>query len=368
MRNERGGIFSRLIVLALLGWGAWFLYNRWWPANNPQAFSGRLESVLAGELTRSGVTDRDVLSQLRKERSQWGLTWVQTRRSIRVSRSDRIREVGQSLAHAAKRLGCSVETSEHAGTLEIRIKRFIWTFQTLTLVSEPSRTPRVREKRSLAAFVVDDVAYETSSMDRFAALGVPLTFAILPREKHSAELARKANGLHCPVMLHLPMEPKDRADNDPGPSGLYLNMTDAQLQAMFEKDVASVPGLVGINNHMGSAFTENRPKMDLVMGWVKKKNLYFLDSRTTAGSVACQAAVEAGVPCLANQTFLDNEDDVTSIKKQLDRVMDLAVKKGRTIAIGHYRRKHLVEALKEKLPEFQSRGVQIVALPSFYKK
>jgi len=366
--NERGGIFSRLLVLALLGWGVWFLYTRWWPANNPQTFSGRLESVLSGELTRSGITDRDVLHQVRKERSQWGLTWVDTRRTIRVPSPDRVQVVGRALARAAKRLGCSVDTSEQAGAFEIRIKRFLWSFQTLTLVSQPSRVPKGEEKRSLAAFVIDDVAYETVSMDRFAALGIPLTFAILPREKHSSELAHKATGLHFPVMLHLPMEPKDRADNDPGPSGLYLAMTDAELQSMFEKDVASVPNLVGINNHMGSAFTENRPKMDLVMRWVKMKHLYFLDSHTTAGSVACQAAAEARVPCLANQTFLDNADDVPSIEKQLDRVMALAVKKGRTIAIGHYRRKHLVEALKERLPEFQSRGIEIVALPVLYKK
>jgi len=131
----------------------------------------------------------------------------------------------------------------------------------------------------MAAFVIDDVAYETASMDRFASLGVPLTFAILPREKHSGELARKAGRLHFPVMLHLPMEPKDRAHNDPGPSGLYLSMTDSELQSQFEKNIDSVPTAVGINNHMGSAFTESRPKMDLVMGWAKKRNLYFLVNR-----------------------------------------------------------------------------------------
>jgi hypothetical protein len=368
MKNDRGDILGRLVVLALLGWGAWVFYNRWWPANNPQAFSGRLESVLDRELTRSGVTDRDVLDQVRKEHRQWGLTWVETRRSIRVPDPDRAREITRALAHSGKRLGCSVDTSEHDGAFEIRFQRFLWSFQTLILVPQPSGVPEGKGKQPLAAFVIDDVAYETVSMDRFASLGIPLTFAILPREKHSAELSRKAKGLHFPVMLHLPMEPKDRVHNDPGPSGLYLDMSDAKLQAMFEKDVASVPGIVGINNHMGSAFTENRPKMDLVMQWVKKKNVYFLDSRTSTASVVCQAAAQVGVPCLANQTFLDNTDDVPSIERELDRVMDLAVKKGRTIAIGHYRRKHLVQALMEKIPQFQSRGIQIVALPSLYKK
>jgi polysaccharide deacetylase 2 family uncharacterized protein YibQ len=205
-------------------------------------------------------------------------------------------------------------------------------------------------------------------MDQFASLGIPLTFAILPREKHSGELARKATALHFPVMLHLPMEPKDVVHNDPGPSALMLKMTDSELKSQFDRDVASVPDIVGINNHMGSAFTEDEPHMRLVLGWIKKRNLYFLDSRTSGKSVGCKAAGAEGVPCLANQTFLDNADDVKSIEAQLDLVMNLALKRGQTIAIGHYRRKYLVQALREKIPEFQSHGVTIVALPSLYRR
>jgi polysaccharide deacetylase 2 family uncharacterized protein YibQ len=181
-------------------------------------------------------------------------------------------------------------------------------------------------------------------------------------------MAQKAASLHFPVMLHLPMEPLDMAHNDPGPTGLYLKMTDQELKSQFDKNVASVPNIVGINNHMGSAFTENEPRMTLVMEWVKQRDLYFLDSRTTGKSVVCKAARKAGVPCLANETFLDNQDDVKSIEAQLDSVIALALKHGRTIAIGHYRRKYLAEALADKLPEFESKGVQIVALPSFFHR
>src|SRR5262249_40400793 len=139
-----------------------------------------------------------------------------------------------------------------------------------------------------------------------------------------------------------------------------------ELKSQFDKNVASVPNIVGINNHMGSAFTENEPKMTLVLQWVKMKGFYFLDSHTSVHSVVGKAARHVGVPCLVNETFLDNEDSVAAIKHQLDVVLNLAVKRGRTIAIGHYRRKYLVQALAEKLPEFKARGVQVVALPTFY--
>src|SRR5207237_2404336 len=105
----------------------------------------------------------------------------------------------------------------------------------------PQKVPKV-------AFVIDDVAYETVSMDHFASLGIPLTFAIMPREKHSKELSQKATLLHFPVMLHLPMEPQDLVHNDPGPSGLYLKMSAEELKKKFDRDVARVPKLAGIKH------------------------------------------------------------------------------------------------------------------------
>ena len=235
-------------------------------------------------------------------------------------------------------------------------------------VTSPAPASPPQKRAPQVAFVIDDVAYETVSMDRFATLGIPLTFAILPREKHSRQLSEKAASLNFPVMLHLPMEPLDMVHNDPGPSGLYLKMSDKELKRQFDRDVASVPNIVGINNHMGSAFTENEPKMTLVMEWVKTRGVYFLDSHTSTKSIVCRAAKHVGVPCLSNETFLDNEDSVAGIDKQLDEVMKLAVKRGETIAIGHYRRKYIVEAIASKLPEFKSRGIQIVTLPTFFHR
>ncbi len=236
---------------------------------------------------------------------------------------------------------------------------------------KPSVTPpqpEVKKKAPQVAIVIDDVAYNTSQMDHFAALGVPLTFAILPRHKLAAPLSEKARSYQFAVLLHLPMEPHDVVNNDPGPSGLLLSMTDQQLKEKFDKDVASVPGLVGINNHMGSAFTEDEARMKLVLGWVKKRGLFFLDSYTSTQSKVLKAAKVVQIPCLRNETFLDNEDSVEGIERQLDVVMKLAIKRHRTIAIGHYRRKHIMEALRRKIPEFKAKGIEFVTLPTFYPK
>ncbi len=226
--------------------------------------------------------------------------------------------------------------------------------------------PVVTVQAPQAAIVIDDVAYSMSIMDHFAQLGIPLTFAMLPRHKLAKPLSEKALSLQFAVILHLPMEPHDVVHNDPGPSGLYLRMSERELKAQFDKAVESVPNIVGINNHMGSAFTEDAPRMRLVLGWAKQRGFYFLDSYTSTKSVVVSTAREVGIPCLRNETFLDNEDSLESIEKQLDVVMKLALQRKKTIAIGHYRRKYIVEALAKKIPEFKAHGIEFVTLTSLY--
>src|ERR1019366_8861140 len=122
MKNENGGIVRRLLFLILIGWGGWYAYRHWWPENSPQHFSGRLENALNQELSRSGVTDRDVLAQVRKEHSHWGLAWVETQRVIAVGEQVHAQQVAKRLASAARRLGCSVDHAETDRGLEVRIK------------------------------------------------------------------------------------------------------------------------------------------------------------------------------------------------------------------------------------------------------
>lgn len=317
------------------------------------------------------MTDSAILSQLRQEQKRWGIEWNEAERRIVVPQRVRREAISDSLRAIAKQKYCQFSDRETSEGTKIVLSLGVARFQTLLLVDKP---PKAQKGVAIApvtvapqvAIVIDDVASDLRIMDRFASLRVPLTFAILPQTKHSAALANKAKQLNFPVILHLPMEPLDVEHNDPGRAALFLKMGPAELKDQFEKDVASVPHIQGINNHMGSAFTSDKKKMALVMKWVKERNLFFLDSHTTGKSVVQQAARKAGVPCLVNEVFLDNVDEVADIEEQLDVALRLAQKRGKTIAIGHYRRKHLSEALRRKLPAFRAQGVTLVGLPDLY--
>ncbi|HKJ75984.1 MAG TPA: divergent polysaccharide deacetylase family protein, partial [Gammaproteobacteria bacterium] len=100
------------------------------------------------------------------------------------------------------------------------------------------------------AIIIDDLGDRLDAGERALALPGPLTYSFLPHTPYSARLARRAHALGKEVMLHLPMEAV--AGNRLGPGAVTLHMNQAQLLRTVRSDLAAVPHVRGINNHMGS--------------------------------------------------------------------------------------------------------------------
>jgi len=138
------------------------------------------------------------------------------------------------------------------------------------------------------------------------------------------------------VLLHLPMEPLDYPHRaDPGPGALFVGMEDTEILARLEDNLAQIPQAIGVNNHMGSRFTADRAGMATVLGALKGKDMFFLDSLTTGKSVVQEQARKIGLTNLRRQIFLDNVQNVQAILFQLRKAERLAHSTGDVIAIGH---------------------------------
>jgi uncharacterized protein len=90
-----------------------------------------------------------------------------------------------------------------------------------------------------------------------------------------------------------------------------------------------------------------------------ERNLFFIDSRTTAATVAETSAHAAGVATTRRNVFLDDEQSVPAIRKQFELAIHDAREKGSALAIGHPHPETL-EVLNEMLPESERRGVKLV--------
>ena len=209
------------------------------------------------------------------------------------------------------------------------------------------------------AIIIDDFGYQQKAADLFMALNVPLTFAILPNLSLSTQLAVQAKQQGYEVMLHLPMEPHNAYVNNPGELAIWTDMTQEQIRQMVDEAVDSVPGSVGVNNHMGSKATENSGVMQVLMETLKGQDLFFIDSFTSRNSIAYRTAKAYHIPTARNQVFLDNSKDLNDIKKQIRQLARIAMGRGVAIGIGHAHM-NMARALRESLPMLQTEGIQLV--------
>ena len=145
------------------------------------------------------------------------------------------------------------------------------------------------------ALVIDDLGRSLEDVGQLEALGVPVTYAVLPFEEHTAAVVSGLRRARREMLLHLPMEPKSGAE-DPGPGALLLGMSEDELEEKTRAALAAVPGAVGVNNHMGSGLSEDERSMDAVLSVLAGRRLFFLDSRTSAASVGYKTAIQLGLP------------------------------------------------------------------------
>ncbi len=214
------------------------------------------------------------------------------------------------------------------------------------------------------AIVIDDLGRSLESAADFAALDIPLTFAVFPKLPESRAVAEYFTSRQRDIMLHMPMEPRDYPVQDPGPGAIFMAMNDHEVRRILGGDLESVPGIIGVNNHMGSRLTADPQKMAQVMAALKGRNLFFLDSRTIADSVAYKSAVRVGIPALQRDVFLDNERNVDIILEQFRVLIEIAKVKGEAIGIGHPYPETL-RALSQFTEIAESAGVEIVPVRNF---
>jgi len=184
------------------------------------------------------------------------------------------------------------------------------------------------------ALIIDDIGFSFSRARQFLELRVPMTFSILPRLPNSQDLAHEIRSEGHEIMLHQPMEPYN-SELDPGPGALYVGDRADRIVRIMEENISGVPFATGVNNHMGSRFTERPQEIKEVLRTIKNRGLFFVDSLTSSRSMAYKAARRLHMATAYRNIFLDNRLDVSAILSQLHMLKRYALKYGHAIGIGH---------------------------------
>lgn len=229
----------------------------------------------------------------------------------------------------------------------------------------PEPTPLPAEAR--IAIVIDDLGNDRDAVERIARLPYPVAGAVLPGLADSAEAARRLAESGKEVLLHLPMEPDGYPSVRPGPGVVLRSDSDEQIAQTVIADLASVPGAVGVNNHMGSAATADARVMRAVVRVLGRRGLFFLDSRTTEATVARRVADEASIPSVSRQVFLDAVEKGPAIEHAYRELLAKAKKDGAALAIGHPHPETLA-LLERELPKLREQRIALVRVSQLARR
>jgi len=222
----------------------------------------------------------------------------------------------------------------------------------LGAASPPELPPRL--ERGTLVFVIDDAGHNLHQLEPFLRFPGPITIAVLPGLSHSVEAARRIREAGKEVFLHQPMEAV--GGEDPGPGAIYSWMDTEEILEILSRNLAEVGPVAGMNNHQGSRITADERIMETVLAFSQEHGIPFLDSKTTAVSVAPAVAQRMGITIGQRNVFIDNEQDRLSMNQAIEGGLRIASRGGNAVMIGHVWSPELAPLLKDLYQDLVDQG------------
>jgi uncharacterized protein len=212
--------------------------------------------------------------------------------------------------------------------------------------------------------VIDDTGYNLEQLKSYLDFPGMLTISILPKLQYSRESVALTIESGKDYILHQPMEALH--GENPGPGVIKNGMSNDQIVSVLTENIQTVPGIKGMNNHMGSKATAYVEVMNSLMDYLNRNNLFFLDSYTTTDSIAAKTAEKYGVVFYKRDIFLDNSNEKDKILEEIEKGLKIADSKGMAILIGHVWSPVLIEVLQEQYEAILDNGYTFKGLLELY--
>jgi uncharacterized protein len=325
------------------------------------------EIVGAGQRVAGRKSEISVRPEIQPSRSGAPGQLVADNIYISLADAAQVGALQHDLTEIARRHNLSVAESSSSGVIRIDFSRdgnlthVVHVVTPLAVRTRPPTSPMHPNPR--LAIILDDMGHDRAAAESLLALPFPLTISVLPHLPLSAEVAEEAYRRGDQILLHLPMEPEAGGGGSEGVTQeeieLRVGMNPDQVNSTLNDMLETVPHASGVNNHQGSRATADLPLMQALMPALRDRNLFFIDSRTTAATVAFDSAERAGVPAASRKVFLDDTPTKDAVLAQLALAARDASRDGSAIAIGHPR-PATIAALAQEVPKLEERGVRFV--------
>ena len=358
------GYFLFFLLGSLLTFGGYTYLTRGKPSFT-ETFSQKVfiaDQTIQSQLYELGLSKKEILLQKSVSKREGDFIWEQSLLKIRIPSSLPFSLVEKSFNRSLSHLGkpFSIQSSRPSESLQVEVKVMGRTTHQITfLYAKPPEAKAGLQPKM--AIVIDDLGGEGPVSRELLRENLPVTFSILPFSPKGKVLALEAHQKGREVILHLPMEPHGYPEIKPGKGALLYKMSEEELFRQLSKDIEAVPYIQGVSNHMGSQLMEDPEKIRIILSEVKRRRLFFLDSRTTPQTVGLETARSLGLKAGERDIFLDNSTDAKDVKWQLEQLIQISLSTGKAIGIGHPH-PSTIQSLKEMIPRIREKGIQIVSL------
>jgi polysaccharide deacetylase 2 family uncharacterized protein YibQ len=298
---------------------------------------GRIDNAIYESLYQRGISEKNIRFLEVKPKYERGYGWDFTELLIKLPKRNSVQQVDKIISFELSQLKTTVSWKRVSiSKRELVYHIFALGFYThkIRLICEEYQKKPHQELPKIA-IIIDDLGYDHDIAVSFGQLDLPLSLSVLPLAPYTKSIVNEAKKRGCELILHLPMEPKNYPYLDPGPGALLIKMSEKEIRKTIGDHLKRISGVRGVNNHMGSYFTEREDKMAIVLDELRKRNLFFIDSRTTSQTVAFELAKKMGVPVANRSVFLDNNLSPKAIKFQMERLLSIARHLGAAVGIGH---------------------------------
>jgi polysaccharide deacetylase 2 family uncharacterized protein YibQ len=309
----------------------------------------KVDQIIYESLYSLGIKKEAITFSKVIPRHETGIDWDFTELTVALDNPDLIERFETVITKKTAMLAPDVSLKRENPSSDLAvfsITVFKHATHRLKLHLSPAKTITKRARLPKIAFIIDDIGYDIAIAEAFMKLKIPVCLSVLPDAPYSKEIAQIILKSKREMLLHLPMEPKGYPGVNPGEGALMVNMERETIQRIVREDIEKLPGIKGVNHHMGSLFSEDYVRMKHVLDEVKIHNLYYIDSRTTNRTAALKVAKALGVPSGEKSLFIDNDLNEKTLSYQMERLLGMARNRGEAIGIGHPHRE-TIDILKK---------------------
>lgn len=277
---------------------------------------------------------------------------------LSTSSASQTRALENSLESIARRHGLSIARAASDGIVVLDFSSRGLRTHSIHIVTPVAFNYRPSPRAPRLAIIVDDLGYDRAAARKVLALPFHVTVSVIPHLPFSTEVAEEAFHRGDEVMLHLPMQSVPSAARQEKIE-LRVGMDARQVRSALAGMLETVPHAVGANNHEGSLATADPALMNELMPDLRARGLFFIDSRTTAATVAYSTAERAGVRAASRKVFLDDTVSIDAVRAQIELAARDARRNGSAIAIGHPH-PATIAALAQTVPGLEKNGIRLV--------